>query len=57
MLSLDDLRFFQTVAASRSLGSAARTLEVTAPGVSRKTGVDLTVYIGRDLERLTAPDL
>jgi hypothetical protein len=55
MLSLDDLRFFQTVAASRSLGSAARTLEVTAPAVSRKTGVDLTVYIGKDLQRLTTP--
>ncbi len=36
MLSLDDLRFFRTVAESRSLGSAARALDVTAPAVSQR---------------------
>jgi len=36
MLTLDDLRFLRTVAESRSLGAAARALDVTPPAVSQR---------------------
>src|ERR1700676_5582594 len=36
MISTDDLRFFVTLAASRSLAAAARALNVTPPAVTQR---------------------
>ena len=39
MISTDDLRFFVTLAASRSLAAAARSLNVTPPAVTQRLRV------------------
>ncbi|OZI60192.1 LysR family transcriptional regulator [Bordetella genomosp. 11] len=54
MLSSEDLRFFLTVVAARSLAEAARTLDVTPPavtqrlaGLERRLGIRLVERTGR----------